>query len=171
MYKLPIILGFSFGCLLAAPGTSHAAFVLQDGTPVVSAGRPTPVAARSAPTPPPPAQAAPAYKPLPLDVFNDLLTAERVARPGNTTKRQPKATTTPAQHFAVAEGFGKQVPLAFATRQIVPFNVDVAFEGNVDTQARVNWQGGRPWNEALRQAIAPLGLKLTASEKKATIRY
>ena len=61
----------------------------------------------------------------------------------------------------VAHGFGQQVPLAFATRQIVPAGVKTTFGPGVDQAALVDWTGGRPWIEVLRAAVHPLGLHVT----------
>ena len=60
----------------------------------------------------------------------------------------------------VAHGFGKEVPLAFAARQIVPAKVKVTFGPGVDHAAMVDWIGGRPWVEALQAAVHPLGLRI-----------
>jgi len=61
----------------------------------------------------------------------------------------------------VAHGFGQQVPLAFAARQIVPPGIKTTFGPGVDQAALVDWSGGRPWIEVLRGAIQPLGLHVT----------
>ncbi len=61
----------------------------------------------------------------------------------------------------VAHGFGQQVPLTFATRQIVPAGVKTTFGPGVDQTALVDWSGGRPWIEVLRAAVHPLGLHVT----------
>lgn len=60
-----------------------------------------------------------------------------------------------------ARGFGKQVPLAFAVRQIVPAPVKVSFGPGTDAAALVDWQGGRQWPAVLRDAVQPLGLRVT----------
>ena len=79
----------------------------------------------------------------------------------------PIAAAVPARRTAaqpaipVAHGFGHQVPLAFATRQIVPAGVKTTFGPGVDQAALVDWSGGRPWIEVLRAAVHPLGLHVT----------
>lgn len=79
----------------------------------------------------------------------------------------PPAAAVPARRTAaplaipVAHGFGQQVPLAFATRQIVPAGVKTTFGPGVDQAALVDWTGGRPWVEVLRAAVHPLGLHVT----------
>lgn len=61
---------------------------------------------------------------------------------------------------SVAQGFGRQVPLPFAARQIVLAKVKVTFGPGVDPAAVVDWTGGCPWNEALRAAVRSLGLRV-----------
>lgn len=79
----------------------------------------------------------------------------------------PSAAAVPARRTAaplaipVAHGFGQQVPLAFATRQIVPAGVKTTFGPGVDQSALVDWSGGRLWIEVLRAAVHPLGLHVT----------
>jgi len=79
----------------------------------------------------------------------------------------PPADRIPARRTAgpiampVAHGFGQQVPLTFATRQIVPAGVKTTFGPSVDQAALVDWSGGRPWIEVLRGAVHPLGLHVT----------
>ena len=79
----------------------------------------------------------------------------------------PPAAAVPARRTAaplaipVAHGFGQQVPLAFATRQIVPAGIKTTFGTGVDQAALVDWTGGRPWIDVLRVAVHPLGLHVT----------
>lgn len=69
----------------------------------------------------------------------------------------PRRTAAPLA-IPAAHGFGQQVPLAFATRQIVPAGVKTTFGPGVDQAALVDWSGGRPWIEVLRAAVHPLDL-------------
>ena len=72
-------------------------------------------------------------------------------------------------HLAIARGFGDQVPLAFAVRQIVPATFKVHFAQGVDQTTPVNWKGDRPWNAVLWSAIHPLGLHLVLKDGAAWI--
>lgn len=69
----------------------------------------------------------------------------------------------------VARGFGRDVPLAFATRQIVPLQVKVTFGPGVDQAVLVDWKGGRPWVETLQAAVRPLGLRVAVSRMTVSI--
>ena len=63
---------------------------------------------------------------------------------------------------AVADGFGNQVPLAFAARQIVPSSVKISFGPAVDPETvLVDWKGGRPWPDVLRSTLRLVGLQVT----------
>ncbi len=75
------------------------------------------------------------------------------------TRRQP-LQVAPAAAIPIAQGFGKGVPLAFASRQIVPAKVKVTFGPGVDQAALVDWKGGRAWVETLRSVVRPLGLRV-----------
>ncbi len=61
----------------------------------------------------------------------------------------------------IANGFGRQVPLAFAARQIVPTGVKTTFGPDVDQAELVDWTGGGPWIGVLRNAVQPIGLHVT----------
>jgi hypothetical protein len=69
----------------------------------------------------------------------------------------------------VLSGFGDQVPLTFAIRQIVPPNFQVAYADDVQKDAPVNWKGGEPWRATLADAVRPLGLIVTVHGPKVTI--
>ena len=71
--------------------------------------------------------------------------------------------------FLMARGFGRQVPVSFAVRQIVPHTTVVRFGPGVDTAAPVTWSGGRPWNRVLASALRPLRLRMTTAANRVTI--
>lgn len=76
----------------------------------------------------------------------------------------------PAPHrFSNAQGFGTQVPLAFAVRQIVPAGVSVTYGPDISPDALVDWAGGRPWNRVLQTAVAPLGWHAYTGRKSVRI--
>jgi hypothetical protein len=60
----------------------------------------------------------------------------------------------------MAYGFGNNVPLAFACRQIVPPAVKVTYGPDVNPAATVTWKGGDTWNHVLRDTVTPLGFHL-----------
>ena len=73
-------------------------------------------------------------------------------------------TAPPARpRYRLATGFGHDVPLAFAIRQVTPAHVHVVFDQGVNRDALVSWHGGRPWNEVVRTTVTTLGLHVTLS--------
>jgi hypothetical protein len=71
----------------------------------------------------------------------------------------------PAVHWRppIAVGFGQNVPLEFAVRQIAPRWVHVTYGDRVDSRVRVSWHGGRPWNQVLGGVLTTLGLHMKMS--------
>lgn len=92
-----------------------------------------------------------------------------VLSPENSVKGQ-RVDRQPQRHFLVAVGYGKRVPLRFAVRQIVPHGVIVTFSPDVDTEARVDWQGGREWNKVLASTVRQIGDVIDVGRNKVTIR-
>lgn len=56
-----------------------------------------------------------------------------------------------------AVGFGSDLPLALGMRQIVPAQYAYAFDAGVDQGAKISWNGGKPWDMVLNDAVKPLG--------------
>lgn len=95
-----------------------------------------------------------------------VLQGAPVAPPAEPAPRHPAPRPLilrPAPRFPSASGFGSQVPLAFAVRQIVPASVRVRYADGVDQDVLVDWSGGKPWNETVRAAVKPLGLHVQTS--------
>src|SRR6202012_5698397 len=57
--------------------------------------------------------------------------------------------------WRVAMGFGHNVPLGFACKQIVPPAVRVSFGPGSAPAMLVTWKGGQGWNQVLRDAVTP----------------
>lgn len=62
------------------------------------------------------------------------------------------------ENAEIAQGFGSDIPLVMAIRQIIPSSQAFAFEPGVDLGAPVSWQGGAPWPEVLSNTLASAGL-------------
>ena len=91
------------------------------------------------------------------------------ASPDRPTGSDP-GQATPAPGFKMAYGFGNQVPLSFACRQIVPRTVRVSYGPSARPDALVDWKGGDGWNHVLQKAVKPLGLRLVMSNMAVEIR-
>lgn len=75
--------------------------------------------------------------------------------------RMPSMTApSSSSPYEQAVGFGTDIPLALAMRQIVPPQYGYVFSGPVDQGARIDWNGGKPWNEVLADAVRPQGLDI-----------
>ncbi len=70
------------------------------------------------------------------------------------------------ESYEVIEGFGKDMPLALALRQIVPAKYAFSFGSGVNPGERISWQGGKPWNEVLSDATSSVGIKVAIKDKK-----
>jgi hypothetical protein len=103
----------------------------------------------------PPAEAAASVAPPPV------ASTRSKPKPSTRTKRP---TSDPA-----VMGFGDQIPLSFAVRQIVPTRFQVAFGEEVDRERRVDWRGGKPWQSALSEALKPVGLTIDVHGLTVTI--
>ena len=107
----------------------------------------------------------------PLIPVDFQLSGSNSANPTPVSPRSAPVAATgqrpvqPAIKVIIARGFGHDVPLAFAVRQVVPHYMHVSFGGTVDQQAHVSWQGGKPWRQVLRAAVKPLGLHVVMEEK------
>ena len=87
----------------------------------------------------------------------------------------PLKTPVPANHptpprFEMAYGFGDQIRLSFAVRQIVPPSFKVTYGPGADPNALVDWKGGQTWNRVLLTAVKPLGLRLVFTHTAVEIR-
>lgn len=81
--------------------------------------------------------------------------------PGPAVPGEPVAQARPERVVHVASGFGKDVPLRFAARQLLPPGWRVHYGRGVDPDRPVTWRGGRAWNRVLVDAVRPAGLRAT----------
>ena len=102
-----------------------------------------------------------------IKLFSDPVTPPSVQSRQLWALRQRQIAES--KRFATARGFGRQVPLTFAIRQIVPSKVKVVLTDDVNPDDLVDWDGGRAWVEALRAAVRPLNLRVTVTPMTVTI--
>jgi len=95
-----------------------------------------------------------------------------IVDPGDRAAARSRAhgKGSPSFHWKVANGFGNQVPLGFACRQIVPPAVHVTYGPGASPDMLVSWKGGNTWNRVLYDAVAPLGLRLVMTHMAVEIR-
>lgn len=69
-----------------------------------------------------------------------------------------------------AQGFGTDIPLVLAMRQIVPPEFSYSFDPDINPGQRISWNGGKPWNEVLEDALRPLEMRVLISERTVWVR-
>lgn len=90
-----------------------------------------------------PAQTAPAR---PIKEVTDLSSA---------TLTIPAATAN-----ETVRGFGTQIPLALALRQILPVGYNFSIDQNIEIDTAVSYKGGKSWRETVKDMLAPAGLTM-----------
>lgn len=85
--------------------------------------------------------------------------------PAMTPVQSPRTSTG----YEMAVGFGKDLPLVTALRQVVPNNYTYVLDESVPMSQNVSWEGGRPWNMVLSDMISPLGLTSSIQGNRVTI--
>lgn len=69
----------------------------------------------------------------------------------------------------VVTGYGENLPLIIALRQIVPAEYQFAFAEGVDLSTPVSWDGGRSWTELLDDVMKSVNLRAEINEKMVSI--
>jgi Toxin co-regulated pilus biosynthesis protein Q. len=72
-------------------------------------------------------------------------------------------------HAERFEGFGQDIPLESAARQIVPGDVKVDFGAGVDPKVGITFSSAADWQSALSQAVSKKGLKAQIGKDQVTI--
>ncbi|MFA7276860.1 MAG: TcpQ domain-containing protein [Pseudobdellovibrionaceae bacterium] len=81
--------------------------------------------------------------------------------PTEPHQKAPTPQQEPAGAANVISGFGSDIPLALALRDIVPPSYPYAFEKSEYAGVRISWNGGLPWIKVLENSLTPVGLKAT----------
>lgn len=107
-----------------------------------------------------------AVQPAPANAGAQNEAKEKADRP----EKEAAAPKKIKLHHVRAHGFGNQIPLTFAVRQIVPRGFTVSFDKGVNQEALVDWHGEQSWTAALRQAVKPLKLKVVLEDSTVRIK-
>lgn len=59
------------------------------------------------------------------------------------------------------DGFGNDIPLSFAIKQIVPQNYNIEYGNTVNLSKKVDWNGGRDWKDILSDLAQKENLMIT----------
>lgn len=79
------------------------------------------------------------------------------APPANYSQSAPLTEKQGSAAYQDAIGFGRDLPLPLAVSQIVPPDYAFNFAGNINAGDTVSWEGGKPWNVVLSDALAAIG--------------
>ena len=71
--------------------------------------------------------------------------------------------------YEVVEGFGRQIPLSIALRQIAPVEYEFLFEDGVDAGQLVNWSGGDSWQTVLGTTLSRQNLSFSIRDNVVTV--
>jgi len=93
--------------------------------------------------------------------------ARDFGRPSTPRERDEIVAKT---RYSIARGFGNQVPIAFAVKQIVPPSFRIEFGNDIDPAITVTWVGDRPWNEVLWLALHSRKLRMIVQKRLVLIR-
>ncbi len=74
------------------------------------------------------------------------------------------------EDFYTIEGFGSDLPLALALRQIVPAHYAFSFGSGVNPGESVSWDGGKPWNEVLADTLDTIDVQYKIDDKKVILK-
>lgn len=94
------------------------------------------------------AAAIPVINPFPQDMSSSA------TMPATSIPAQP---AQPIQYEQVV-GFGRDIPLAIALRQIVPPTFAFQFDPAINVGMPISWDGGAPWPETLQTILDPAGI-------------
>ncbi len=88
--------------------------------------------------------------------FEDDIIA-KVVKEENT--HSPYIPSLKVKDAKVIQGFGNDVPLVLAIRQIIPTNRAFAFDKGVNLSKKISWNGGDGWDKILSDTLAKAQLR------------
>lgn len=166
--KILFSLGVFIGAATLLPvSAAHAGF---EWTPPAASAQPGGPVVQAVPVPDvdamPPVDAEPMMMPGTSGMTgNAVIDAQPLAPPPVAS-----APVSDDRDYAVAEGFGRDIPLALVMQQIVPPGYAYSFDPSINPGTRVSWDGGRPWNQVLNDAVAPHGLEAIVIDMTVHVR-
>lgn len=112
---------------------------------------PEPVPGANAPVSQTPADQAP------VDLTAEQAPASPMPVSAPVAQSAQAAPSAPSEE-PVLDGFGKDIALVLALRDIVPAGYALSFSNPSDAGKRISWRGGKVWHDVLNDALAPIGL-------------
>ncbi|MCL2468739.1 MAG: toxin co-regulated pilus biosynthesis Q family protein [Alphaproteobacteria bacterium] len=146
----------SVRCLVLTIGFLTAAAPAYAGFQWIA---PTPPAAPAPPVWTPPQDQNP-YAQTPIQPYPDVVTYDPYdgypqALPPVT---QPETVMPSGAATDIVQGFGDNVPLSIALRQVLPQDVGFSVAQDVSLGTPVSWRGGAPWRQIMGDMLTPAGL-------------
>lgn len=111
-------------------------------------------------------EAAP--EPAPLPVPEPAPIAAKPAPTPTPVVADASPVSNPASNDVI-EGFGKDIPLAIALRDIAPAKYAYSFSPRDVAGAKISWRGGKPWQDVLKDALTPYDLGMVVNDNTITI--
>ena len=103
------------------------------------------------------------------EIMNEALQADKETQDRGSFHVNNAMKSSPA--VDVVEGFGQDVSLVMAIRQITPSRYQFIFDGDIDLGQPVDWQGGSVWTEVLGGVLFPRGLSFSVNGNIVTIGH
>lgn len=119
-----------------------------------------------------PVEAAAPVAELPVkeeSVKEEIVWKESAPAPAAAQQIPLAAPVVDGMDATPVQGFGKEIPLALALRQIVPPTYAYAFSSGEYAGRKVSWQGGKPWWIVLNDTLMAEGLSAVVSGNVVTI--
>jgi hypothetical protein len=116
---------------------------------------------------------------VPNAPVHDIVIEENIAEPNAHNVNNARAVNAPISieplndgivPFSMVDGFGRDIPLSLAIKQIVPADYTVQITHGINMGARLTWQDGQPWNVALQKALYPHNLEIIVHQNVVVIR-
>lgn len=88
----------------------------------------------------------------------------------STTLSTIPVPQTEDREYETVQGFGRDIPLALVMQQIIPPGYAYSFDTEVNPGLRVSWNGGKPWNVVLQDALTPFHIGVTVTDMTVWLR-
>ena len=108
--------------------------------------------------------------PIVAVIAEELAPVQQIERVAVERVASLSPAATVKTEMDVIEGFGRDVPLSYALTSIVPSRYGYAFGADVNPALPITWRGGKPWDDVVREALAPHGLFLHVGIQKVSIQ-
>lgn len=119
--------------------------------------------------------ASPPQMPLPKNQILGVLplapAPSSVPAKASPTVSVPPALAAPSASAEVVRGFGNNVPLTVALREILPAGYGFSVDQDVDLGTLVSFKGGKSWRETLQDAIRPANLVMREQDHTVSIGH